>query len=253
MIEVKNISKRYGEFSAVTNVTFSAKKGDIVGFLGPNGAGKTSTIRMLATYTPPSAGTAVIAGYDVIQQPDEVRKRIGYLPENPPLYPEMTVQEYLRFVGQIKGIRSSELSSKVDSTMKRCFIDDVAGKLCSTLSRGYRQRVGIAQAIIHDPEVIILDEPTSGLDPKQIIEIRRLIKSLGDNHTVILSTHILPEVSMVCNKVVIIHRGSVVLEKPLVELTKERSLEETFIKAVSSEGMTANDGAQSELRSESAI
>jgi ABC-2 type transport system ATP-binding protein len=235
MIEVKNISKRYGEFNAVTNVTFSAKKGDIVGFLGPNGAGKTSTIRMLATYSPPSSGTALVAGYDVITEPDEVRRRIGYLPENPPLYPEMTVREYLKFVGQIKGVPSKLLKEKVNATMERCFVADVAGKLCSTLSRGYRQRVGIAQAIIHDPDVIILDEPTSGLDPKQIIEIRKLIKSLGDNHTVILSTHILPEVSMVCNKVVIINRGSVVLERSLAELIAERSLEETFISAVSSD------------------
>lgn len=248
MIEVKNISKRYGEFSAVTNVTFSAKKGDIVGFLGPNGAGKTSTIRMLATYAPPSSGTATVAGFDVIQQPDEVRKRIGYLPENPPLYPEMTVREYLRFVGQIKGVPARELAQRVKSTMDRCFVADVADKLCSTLSRGYRQRVGIAQAIIHDPQVIILDEPTSGLDPKQIIEIRRLIKSLGDDHTVILSTHILPEVTMVCNKVVIINRGAVVMEKPLSELTKERSLEEIFISAISSDAASSSEPSAPEAR-----
>ena len=215
--------------------SMSIRRGELYGLIGPNGAGKTSTIRMLATYSPPSSGTAIVAGYDVIEKPDEVRKRIGYLPENPPLYPEMTVKEYLKFVGQIKGVPGRELAARVEATMERCFVKDVSGKLCSMLSRGYRQRVGIAQAIIHDPEVIILDEPTSGLDPKQIIEIRKLIKSLGANHTVILSTHILPEVSMVCNKVVIINRGAVVLEKPLDELTKTRSLEETFISAISSE------------------
>lgn len=235
MIEVKNLCKSYGDYKAVSDVSFSAARGDIVGFLGPNGAGKTTTIRMLSTYLPPSSGTAQVAGYDIVTQADEVRKKIGYLPENPPLYSEMTVTEYLRFVGEIKGVARSQLAQRMDEVMERCFVTDVRNKLCQHLSRGYRQRVGLAQAIIHQPEVIILDEPTSGLDPKQIIEIRQLIKSLGQDHTVLLSTHILPEVSMVCNKVVIISTGRVVMESMLSELSREKSLEQVFLESVSRE------------------
>jgi ABC-2 type transport system ATP-binding protein len=235
MIEVANLSKSYGDYTAVSDVSFSATRGQIVGFLGPNGAGKTTTIRMLATYLPPSAGTASIAGYDIVSQADEVRKRIGYLPENPPLYPEMTVREYLKFIAEIKGVRRAGMADRIDQVMEQCFISDVRNKLCQHLSRGYRQRVGLAQAIIHEPEVIILDEPTSGLDPKQIIEIRQLIRSLGETHTVLLSTHILPEVSMVCNKVVIINRGKVVIESMLNQLTKEKDLEQIFLESVSRE------------------
>jgi ABC-type multidrug transport system ATPase subunit len=235
MIEVSHLSKSYGDYTAVSDVSFSASKGEIVGFLGPNGAGKTTTIRMLATYLPPSAGRASIAGFDIVTQADEVRKRIGYLPENPPLYPEMTVREYLWFIAEIKGVPRSAMVERVDQVMERCFIKDVRNKLCQHLSRGYRQRVGLAQAIIHDPEVIILDEPTSGLDPKQIIEIRQLIRSLGQSHTVLLSTHILPEVSMVCNKVVIINRGKVVIESALNQLTREKDLEQIFLESVSRE------------------
>jgi ABC-2 type transport system ATP-binding protein len=235
MIEVNNLSKSYGDYKAVSDVTFSATKGQIVGFLGPNGAGKTTTIRMLATYLPPSAGKATIAGFDVVSQADEVRKRIGYLPENPPLYPEMTVREYLKFIAEIKGVPRVEMRDRIDSVMERCFVADVRNKLCQHLSRGYRQRVGLAQAIIHEPSVIILDEPTSGLDPKQIIEIRQLIRSLGESHTVLLSTHILPEVSMVCNKVVIINRGRVVIESMLNQLTREKDLEQIFLESVSRE------------------
>lgn len=235
MIEVSNLSKSYGDYKAVTDVSFSAARGQIVGFLGPNGAGKTTTIRMLATYLPPSSGKASIAGYDIVTQADEVRKRIGYLPENPPLYPEMTVREYLKFIAEIKGVRRSVMTERIDQVMEQCFITDVRNKLCQHLSRGYRQRVGLAQAIIHEPDVIILDEPTSGLDPKQIIEIRQLIRSLGESHTVLLSTHILPEVSMVCNKVVIINRGKVVIESMLNQLTKEKDLEQIFLESVSRE------------------
>jgi ABC-2 type transport system ATP-binding protein len=235
MIEVSHLSKSYGDYTAVSDVSFSAAKGEIVGFLGPNGAGKTTTIRMLATYLPPSAGRASIAGYDIVTQADEVRKRIGYLPENPPLYPEMTVREYLSFIADIKGVARASKVERIDEVMERCFITDVRNKLCQHLSRGYRQRVGLAQAIIHDPEVIILDEPTSGLDPKQIIEIRQLIRSLGQTHTVLLSTHILPEVSMVCNKVVIINRGKVVIESLLNQLTREKDLEQIFLESVSQE------------------
>jgi ABC-2 type transport system ATP-binding protein len=235
MIEVEGLSKLYGDYRAVADISFSASKGQIVGFLGPNGAGKTTTIRMLATYLPPSAGTARIAGYDIVTQSDEVRRRIGYLPENPPLYGEMTVEEYLRFVADIKGVPRSKRTMRVGEVLERCFIADVRKKLCQHLSRGYRQRVGLAQAIIHEPEVIILDEPTSGLDPKQIIEIRELIKSLGDSHTVLLSTHILPEVSMVCSKVVIVSRGRIVTESSLADLTREKPLEQVFIESVGRE------------------
>lgn len=235
MIEVVNLSKSYGDYIAVSDVSFSADKGQIVGFLGPNGAGKTTTIRMLATYLPPTSGKASIAGYDVVSQADEVRKRIGYLPENPPLYPEMTVREYLKFIAEIKGVARATMAERIDQVMEQCFITDVRNKLCQHLSRGYRQRVGLAQAIIHEPEVIILDEPTSGLDPKQIIEIRQLIRSLGESHTVLLSTHILPEVSMVCNKVVIINRGRVVIESMLNQLTKDKDLEQIFLESVSRE------------------
>jgi ABC-2 type transport system ATP-binding protein len=235
MIEVKSLSKSYGDYKAVSDVSFSAEKGQIVGFLGPNGAGKTTTIRMLATYLPPSFGQASIAGYDIVSQADQVRKRIGYLPENPPLYPEMTVREYLKFVAEIKGVQRSVVTERIEQVMQQCFITDVRNKLCQHLSRGYRQRVGLAQAIIHEPSVIILDEPTSGLDPKQIIEIRQLIRSLGESHTVLLSTHILPEVSMVCNKVVIINRGRVVIESMLNQLTQEKDLEQIFLESVSRE------------------
>lgn len=232
MIEVERLSKLYGDYTAVADVSFSASKGEIVGFLGPNGAGKTTTIRMLATYLPPSAGTARIAGFDIVTQSDEVRRRIGYLPENPPLYGEMTVEEYLRFVADIKGVPRASRTARVGEVLERCFITDVRKKLCQHLSRGYRQRVGLAQAIIHEPEVIILDEPTSGLDPKQIIQIRELIKSLGTSHTVLLSTHILPEVSMVCSKVVIVSRGRIVKESSLADLTREKPLEQVFIESV---------------------
>ena len=235
MIDVKGLTKRYGDYNAVSNISFTANKGEIVGFLGPNGAGKTTTIRMLATYLPPTCGTAVIADHDIISNSAEVRKRIGYLPENPPLYDEMTVTEYLRFVARIKGISGSQVRAKVDSALERCFLGEVRNRLCQHLSKGYRQRVGLAQAIIHDPEVIILDEPTSGLDPRQIIEIRQLISSLAQNHTVILSTHILPEVTMVCSKVVIINRGRIVLENSLSEVVKTRTLEQVFLDCVSSE------------------
>jgi ABC-2 type transport system ATP-binding protein len=190
---------------------------------------------MLATYLPPTSGSASIAGYDVVSQADEVRKRIGYLPENPPLYPEMTVREYLKFIAEIKGVARATMAERIDQVMEQCFITDVRNKLCQHLSRGYRQRVGLAQAIIHEPQVIILDEPTSGLDPKQIIEIRQLIRSLGESHTVLLSTHILPEVSMVCNKVVIINRGRVVIESMLNQLTKDKDLEQIFLESVSRE------------------
>jgi ABC-2 type transport system ATP-binding protein len=235
MIEVSDLTKRYGDFEAVSGVSFSGEKGQIIGFLGPNGAGKTTTIRMLSTFLPPTSGSAKVAGYDIIKQSDQVRRRIGYLPENPPLYSEMKVTEYLTFVARIKNVSRSKVKSHVEEAISLCFLKDVAHKLCGHLSKGYRQRVGLAQAIVHNPEVIILDEPTSGLDPRQIIEIRQLISSLAKERTVILSTHILPEVSMVCTRVVIINRGRVIVEAELSELTRERTLEQVFLEAVAKE------------------
>lgn len=235
MIEVQRLTKRYADYSAVSDVSFSAKKGEIVGFLGPNGAGKTTTIRMLATFLPPTSGSAKIAGFDILTQAEQVRRHIGYLPETPPLYPEMTVREYLKFVAEIKGVPRAKMRERVESSIERCFLTDVHSKLCRHLSRGYRQRVGLAQAIINDPEVVILDEPTSGLDPKQIIEIRKLIASLAQEHTVVLSTHILPEVTAVCNKVVIITRGRIVLESELSSLIRNKTLEQVFMECVTSE------------------
>lgn len=245
MIEVVNLAKRYGDYAAVSDVSFSVSKGEIVGFLGPNGAGKTTTIRMLATYLPPSSGTAKIAGFDVVTQSDEVRRRIGYLPENPPLYGELTIEEYLKFVAEIKGIARRDVKESVERVLEQCFLKEVRRKVCRHLSRGYRQRAGIAQAIIHKPDVIILDEPTSGLDPRQITEIRQMIRGLAQNHTVILSTHILPEVSMVCSKVVIINRGRIVLQKGLAELTLHKSLEQVFLECI---GLEDGIGESSEQR-----
>ncbi len=210
MIEVQNLSKRYGPVTAVDGVTFSVGAGEILGFLGPNGAGKTTTMRIITGYMPASDGKVLVAGLDVFEQPLQAKRRTGYLPEAPPLYPDMTVREYLTFVARIKGVASREAKSRIDEVMKRTWITDMANRHCSKLSKGYRQRVGLAQAIIHNPDVLVLDEPTAGLDPKQIIETRQLIRELGGSHTIILSTHILPEVSQTCERVVIINKGRVV-------------------------------------------
>jgi ABC-2 type transport system ATP-binding protein len=219
MIKVEGLTKRYARTVAVDNVSFEVEKGQIVGFLGPNGAGKTTTMRVLTCFLPPTAGTATVAGFDVLAQPLEVKKHIGYLPETPPVYPEMEVAEYLHFVGRLKGIPSSEIARRADDVMGRCAVGDVRNKLIGKLSKGYRQRVGLAQAIIHNPDVLILDEPTSGLDPKQIIEIRDLLKSLAGDHTIILSTHILSEVEHSCERVVIISRGKIVATDSVANLT----------------------------------
>ena len=210
MITVKGLTKRYANNTAVDHISFEVQKGQIVGFLGPNGAGKTTTMRMLTCFLTPSGGTATVAGFDILEQPFEVKKRIGYLPETPPVYPEMRIVEYLTFVGRLKGLTGSDLRSRVDYSCERCAIADVKNKIIGKLSKGYRQRVGLAQAIIHNPDVLILDEPTAGLDPKQINETRDLIKSLAGDHTIILSTHILPEVSQTCEQVIIINKGKVV-------------------------------------------
>jgi len=210
MIEVEHLSKTYGSTTAIQDITFEARPGEILGFLGPNGAGKTTTMRILAGYLPASEGTARVAGYDVHSDSMAVRQRIGYLPESPPLYPEMTVQGFLTFVAKIKGVSSELRQRRAEIAMDHCGLLDKRKVLIRKLSKGYRQRVGIAQAIIHDPPVIILDEPTVGLDPRQINEVRQLIKGLAGSHTIILSTHILPEVSMTCDRVTIINRGQVV-------------------------------------------
>ena len=210
MIEVEHLSKIFNGRKAVDDVSFSVGKGEVLGFLGPNGAGKTTTMRILTCYMPSTEGTARIAGYDVFEESLEVRKRIGYLPENPPLYPEMTVDAYLSFVAKIKGTPSGQRKAQLDKVVEECSLGDVRKRIVGKLSKGYKQRVGLAQALLNDPEVLILDEPTIGLDPKQIHEVRSLIKNLATIRTVILSTHILPEVSMTCNRVVIINKGKVV-------------------------------------------
>src|SRR5438093_7388233 len=210
MISVKDLTKRYARTLAVDHISFEVAKGEIVGFLGPNGAGKTTTMRMLTGFLLPTSGTATVAGFDVLEKPLEVKRRIGYLPETPPLYHEMITDEYLSFVGKLKGLSGAELTKRIEHVCERCAITDVKKKRLGKLSRGYRQRVGLAQAIIHNPEVLILDEPTAGLDPKQINETRDLIKGLAGDHTIILSTHILPEVEQTCEQVVIINKGKLV-------------------------------------------
>jgi len=210
MITVKGLTKKYARTVAVDHISFEVEKGQIVGFLGPNGAGKTTTMRILTCFLPPSDGGASVAGFDVLEQPMEVKKRIGYLPEAPPVYPEMEVHEYLTFVGKLKGMSGKTLAARVGEVSERCAVADVSRKLIGKLSKGYRQRVGLAQAIIHNPDVLILDEPTAGLDPKQINETRDLIRSLAGDHTIILSTHILPEVEQTCERVIIINKGKLV-------------------------------------------
>jgi ABC-2 type transport system ATP-binding protein len=210
VIEVQHLTKRYGRVTAVDDVSFRVERGEILGFLGPNGAGKTTTMRILTGYMPATDGKAIVAGFDVFDQPIEAKRRTGYLPETPPLYPDMTVLEYLGFVAKIKAVPSGERTARIKQVMERTRIADMANRQCAKLSKGYRQRVGLAQAILHNPDVLILDEPTAGLDPKQIIETRELIKELAGDHTIILSTHILPEVSQTCQRVVIINKGRVV-------------------------------------------
>ncbi len=228
MIEVQHLSKRYGPFTAVDDVSFSVGAGEILGFLGPNGAGKTTTMRIITGYMPASEGTVTVAGHDVFSDSIEAKKRTGYLPETPPLYPDMTVRDYVSFVARIKGVPSREVRGRVDDVMKKTHIDDMASRHCGKLSKGYKQRVGLAQALIHNPDVLVLDEPTAGLDPKQIIEARQLITELGGNHTVVLSTHILPEVSQTCHRVVIIARGKVVAVDTPANLTARLRGSETM-------------------------
>jgi len=218
VIEVQNVTKRYGPTLAVDNISFQVEKGEIVGFLGPNAAGKTTTMRIITSFMPATDGKVTVAGYDVFEEAMEVKKRIGYLPESPPLYPEMQVTDYLKFVAALKGVAKSQISKQVDRAVELTTLGEMQDRLIKKLSKGFRQRVGLAQALINEPDVLILDEPTVGLDPKQIIEVRELIKSLAADHTIILSTHILPEVSMTCERVVIINRGRIVAEDTVENL-----------------------------------
>ena len=221
MIEVQNLTKTFGDRTAVDHISFTVNKGEILGFLGPNGAGKTTTMRILTGFLPATSGTAKIGGFDVFDDSIEVRRRIGYLPETPPLYTDMKVGEYLDFVTRIKNVPAEKRASRIEDALEKTNITDKRDELIKRLSRGYKQRVGIAQALVHDPDVIILDEPTVGLDPKQIIEVRHLIKGLAGNHTIILSTHILPEVSMTCDRVVIINRGKIAAVDTPANLTTQ--------------------------------
>jgi ABC-2 type transport system ATP-binding protein len=248
MITVKELTKRYARNTAVDHISFEIEKGQIVGFLGPNGAGKTTTMRMLTCFLPPTAGTATVAGFDVLEEPMEVKKRIGYLPETPPLYPEMMTDEYLLFVGSLKGLRGAELKQRVDYVSERCAVLDVRNKQLGKLSKGYRQRVGLAQAIIHNPEVLILDEPTAGLDPKQINETRDLIKSLAGDHTIVLSTHILPEVEQICQQVIIISKGKLVATDTVDNLqNRSRGTESVLVEVAGRNGTLDAAAVQAQL------
>jgi ABC-2 type transport system ATP-binding protein len=248
MITVNGLTKRYAHTTAVDHISFEVKKGQIVGFLGPNGAGKTTTMRMLTCFLTPTGGTATVAGFDILEQPLEVKKRIGYLPETPPVYLEMRIAEYLSFVGQLKGLSGSELRSRVDYACERCAVADVRNKIIGKLSKGYRQRVGLAQAIIHNPDVLILDEPTAGLDPKQINETRDLIKSLAGDHTIILSTHILPEVSQTCEQVIIINKGKIVATDSVSNLQQRaRSGESVIVEVAGRNGTLDSATVQRKL------
>jgi ABC-2 type transport system ATP-binding protein len=248
MIKVEGLTKRYARTIAVDNISFNIEKGQIVGFLGPNGAGKTTTMRILTCFLPPTAGSANVAGFDVLEKPMEVKRRIGYLPESPPVYPEMEVHEYLNFVGRLKGLGGAELPKRIDEVMERCAVGDVRKKLIGKLSKGYRQRVGLAQAIIHNPDVLILDEPTSGLDPKQINETRALIRGLAGEHTIVLSTHILSEVEQMCQEVIIISRGRVVATDSVQNLTHRlRSGETVAVEVEAQSGKLATAEVQSRL------
>ena len=246
MIEVANLSKRYGDLPAVRDVSFTAADGQILGFLGPNGAGKTTTMRIITGFMPATSGTVRVDGFDVFEQSTDVRRRIGYLPENPPLDTDMSAEGFLRFVARLKGVARGEITTALERVLETCGLTGVRNRLLGHLSKGFRQRVGLAQALIHDPPVLVLDEPTIGLDPRQIIDIRTLIKTLGAKRTVVLSTHILPEVSQVCDKVVIINDGRIVVEDQLVNLTRGRSLEEVFIAAIGREAHDGGHGAGTE-------
>jgi ABC-2 type transport system ATP-binding protein len=239
MIEVRDLTKRYGDLMAVERISFTANKGEVVGFLGPNGAGKTTTMRIITGFLAATSGTVRVEDFDIFDDSYEVRKRIGYLPENPPLYLDMTVSAYLQFVGRIKGIPRARLGGAIDRAVQRCGLTEVRRRVCGHLSKGFRQRVGLAQAIIHEPSVLVLDEPTIGLDPRQIRDIRALVRELASERTVILSTHILQEVAQICQKVVIINAGRIVVEDQIGHLTQDAPLEEVFMRSISGGGEEA--------------
>ena len=231
MIQVERLTKKYRDRVAIDELTFTIDEGEIVGFLGPNGAGKSTTMKILTGFMPPTSGTAKVAGFDLFEQPLEAKKRIGYLPETPPLYPELTVRGYLRFVGELKGLSGAKVKSEIERVAAGTGITSELDRLTGVLSKGYRQRVGIAQAMMGEPPLLILDEPTEGLDPRQRKEVLELIKSLAGKHTVVLSTHILSEVKVICRKVLIIHRGKIVADDTMANLTagKETGLDDKFI------------------------
>jgi ABC-2 type transport system ATP-binding protein len=244
MVEVKNLTKTYGAVAAVRDVSFRVETGQACGFLGPNGAGKTTTMRIITGFMPATDGTVTVDGFDVFEESYEVRRRIGYLPETPPLYLEMKVDDYLRHVARLKGVPRNAIAGAADRVIAECSLDNVAGRLCGHLSKGYRQRVGLAQALIHEPAVLILDEPTVGLDPAQIIEIRELIRRLATERTVILSTHILPEVAQICAKVVIINNGRVALESTIADITETGTLETEYLRCVSGDAPAAAEATE---------
>jgi ABC-2 type transport system ATP-binding protein len=235
MIEVSALVKHYGDRAALDGVTFRVERGEIVGFLGPNGAGKTTTLRILSTFLTQDAGEARVSGFDVLKNPMDVRRRIGYLPEHPPLDLDHTVGEYLGFCAALRGVPRKTRRAAVSGVIDRCGLGEVAGRLIGNLSKGFRQRVGLAQALVHAPEVVVLDEPTVGLDPHQIREIRNLIRSLAGTHTVLLSSHILPEVAMTCSRAVVVHRGRVAADVPVDASAAGAGLEETFLRVTSAD------------------
>jgi ABC-2 type transport system ATP-binding protein len=235
MIAVRGLEKRYGDTAALSGVSFTVPQGTIAGFLGPNGAGKTTTLRILSTYLTPDTGVAEVAGFDVLRRPMEVRRRLGYLPEQPPLDLDHTVREYLGFCAAVRGVARARRRAAVDTVVERCGLSTVSRRLIGNLSKGFRQRVGLAQALVHDPEVLVMDEPTVGLDPQQIREIRHLIRSLAGERTVLLSSHLLPEVAMTCSRAIIIHRGRIAADLDLTAETAGGSLEDTFLRATTME------------------
>jgi ABC-2 type transport system ATP-binding protein len=241
VIEVKELTRYYGETRAIHNVSFDVQKGEVLGLLGPNAAGKTTTMKILTCYMPPTSGSATVGGFDIWDQPMEIKQRIGYLPENPPLYNDLRVTEYLDFVSKVKGVPSDKRQSAIDTSIEKAALQSVKKQVIGSLSKGFRQRVGLAQALLNDPEILILDEPTVGLDPRQIIEIRELIKNLGGDHTIILSTHILPEVEMTCGRVVIINEGEVVAEDTPGNLTRRlKGSERTVLEVEGDEKTTGS-------------
>lgn len=236
MIKVSSLHKKYSGFEAVAGISFEVEKGEIVGFLGPNGAGKSSTMRMLTGYLPPSSGNIQIAGMDILNHSLEVRRKVGYMAENVPLYTDMYVAQFLRYRAALKGVHSKKLRSCVDESLEKCGLEDMRKKMIGNLSRGYRQRVGLADALVHDPDLLVLDEPTAGLDPNQIRSVRDLIKELGKNHTILLSTHILPEVEMVCDRAIIINRGQIEASDTLENLSRKVQTGSLYVEIKSPSG-----------------